>query len=82
MPETADTLKTGYTKNQLDGCYKNEQTIWSFFVQNDLLFTTDPSLIKDYMNDAPQTQAFGQDSPGFIGQFVGWQIVKKWMEQK
>lgn len=81
LPETADTLKTGYTKNQLDGCYKNEQTIWSFFVQNDLLFTTDPSLVKDYMNDAPQTQAFGQDSPGFIGQFVGWQIVKKWMNK-
>ncbi|MDB5247351.1 MAG: hypothetical protein JWQ40_1745 [Segetibacter sp.] len=79
MPETADTLKTGYTKTQLDGCYKNEETIWSYFVQNDLLFTSDPSINKDYMNDAPRTQAFGEESPGFIGQFVGWQIVKKWM---
>lgn len=82
MPETPDTLKTGYTKKQLDGCYANEQTIWSFFVQNDLLFTSDPSVIKDYMNDAPQTQAFGKDSPGFIGQFAGWQIVKKWMAKR
>ncbi|HEX8356782.1 MAG TPA: hypothetical protein VF610_05200 [Segetibacter sp.] len=81
MPETADTLKTGYTKSQLLGCYKNEETIWSYFVQNDLLFVTEPSLTKDYMNDAPQTQAFGAESPGFIGQFVGWQIVKKWMEK-
>lgn len=79
MPEIADTLKTGYTKNQLEGCYANEEAIWSFFVQNDLLFSTDPSVTKDYMNDAPQTQAFGKDSPGFIGQFAGWQIVKKWM---
>lgn len=79
LPETSDTLKTGYTQNQLQGCYANEGTIWSFFVQNDLLFTTDPSITKDYMNDAPQTQAFGKDSPGFIGQFTGWQIVKKWM---
>ena len=23
----------------------------------------------------------GEDSPGFIGQFVGWQIVKKWMDK-
>lgn len=81
LPETADTLKTGYTKNQLEGCYENEQTIWSFFVRNDLLFVSDPSITKDYMNDAPSTQAFGQDSPGFIGQFVGWQIVKKWMSK-
>ncbi len=79
MPETADTLKTGYTQKQLEGCYANEKTIWSFFVQNDLLFITDPSVTKDYMNEAPQTQAFGKDSPGFIGQFAGWQIVKKWM---
>jgi hypothetical protein len=79
MPAASDTIKTGYTQKQLEGCYANEGTIWSFFVQNDLLFTADPSLTKDYMNDAPQTQAFGKDSPGFIGQFTGWQIVKKWM---
>ncbi len=79
MPETEDTLKTGYTKSQLEGCYKNEEAIWSYFVQNDLLFVSDPSNVKDYMNDAPKTQAFGEESPGFIGQFVGWQIVKKWM---
>lgn len=81
MPETADTLKTGYTKNQLEGCYKNEGVIWSYFVQNDLLYVSDPSIVKDYMNDAPQTQAFGEESPGFMGQFVGWQIVKKWMRK-
>lgn len=79
LPETADTLKTGYTQKQLDGLYANESTIWSFFVQNDLLYVSDPSVTKDYMNDAPQTQAFGKESPGFIGQFTGWQIVKKWM---
>ena len=81
LPETADTVKTGYTKKQLDGCRANESTIWSYFVQSDLLFSTDPSLTRDYMNEAPKTEAFGQDSPGLIGQFVGWQIVKKWMNK-
>ncbi len=81
MPETADSIKTGYTAAQLEGCYKNESTIWSFFIQNDLLYITDPSAIRDYMNDAPKTQVFGENSPGMIGQFVGWQIVKKWMSK-
>ncbi len=67
------------TKSQLDGCYKNEEVIWSYFVQNDLLYVSDPSIIRDYMNDAPITQALGAESPGNIGQFVGWQIVKKWI---
>ena len=81
LPDVADTLKTGYTTAQLQGSYDNEASIWSFFVQNDLLFSTDPNIIKDYMNDAPFTQALGEASPGFIGQFTGWQIVKKWMEK-
>lgn len=82
LPETADTLKTGYTQSQLDGCYESEKNIWSFFLQNELLYSTDPNLTRDYMNDGPNTQALGEASPGNIGQFVGRQIVFKWMEKQ
>lgn len=81
LPETADTIKTGYTGQQLEGCRKNEAFIWNYFIENNLLYSTDPSVIRDYMNDGPKTEALGEASPGFIGQFVGWQIVKKWMAQ-
>lgn len=82
MPDAPDTIKTGYTRQQLTGCYESEKNIWSFFVQNDLLFSTDPNLTRDYMNDGPNTPALGEASPGNIGQFVGMQIVTKWMEKK
>jgi hypothetical protein len=81
LPQLADSLKTGYTQDQLEGCYDNEVSIWNYFVQNNLLFITDPIQIRDYMTDGPHTQAFGNTSPGFLGQFIGWQIVKKWMSQ-
>lgn len=81
MPATDDTIKTGYTKAQLEGSYDNEALIWTFFLQNDLLFTTDPAITKDYMSDGPKTAVLGEASPGFIGQFVGWQIVKKWIDK-
>ncbi len=81
MPGTPDSIKTGYTQKQLEGCYESEKNIWSFFVQNDLLFKTDPNLNRDYINDGPNTPALGDASPGNIGQFVGWQIVKKWMDK-
>lgn len=81
MPNAPDTLKIGYTAEQLKGCYENESNIWGLFVNNDLLFATEPSIIKDYMNDGPSTTAFGEKSPGMIGVFTGWQIVKKWMEK-
>ena len=80
LPELADSLKTGYTQQQLDGCYDNEAGIWNYFVQNNLLFVTDPLQVRDYMQDGPYTEVLGQASPGFIGQFIGWQIVKKWMD--
>ncbi len=81
LPSLPDTLKTGYTAKQLEGCYASEKNIWTFFVQNDMLYNTDPNVTRDYMNDAPNTTALGEESPGNIGQFVGFQIVKKWMEK-
>lgn len=78
LPSTADSLIIGYQQKQLDACYSNEKNIWAFFVQNDMLYKTDPQLIREYVTDGPFTNALGKDSPGNIGQFVGWQIVKKW----
>lgn len=78
LPQLADSLKTGYTQAQLDGCYDHEADIWNYFVQNNLLFVTDQIQTRDYIQDGPHTDVFGDASPGFIGQFVGWQIVKKW----
>ena len=82
LPELADSLKIGYTQQQLTGCYESEKNIWSFFVQNDLLYNSDPNLTRDYMTDGPNTAALGETSPGNIGQFVGMQIVNKWMEKQ
>jgi hypothetical protein len=79
LPDLHDTLKIGYTKKQLDGCYTNEGLIWNHFVTNGLVYNNDPSVIKNYIGDAPNTPEFGEGAPGYIGLFVGWQIVNKYM---
>ena len=81
QPNVPDSIVTGYTAAQLEGCYKSEKDIWSFFVQNNLLYQKDPSFIGDYMMDAPNTAVFGDASPGFIGQFVGYRIVEAWLQK-
>lgn len=81
LPNTADTIKTGYTKNQLAGCFKNEEVIWSYFVQHNLLYEREPSIVTPYVTDGPKTSEISEVAPGNIGQFVGWQIVKKWMQK-
>jgi hypothetical protein len=80
LPDTHDTLIIGYTSPELEGCKKNEGFIWQYFVKNGLVFNNDPSLIKNYIGDSPNTPEFGDGAPGNIGLFVGWQIVKKFME--
>ncbi|PWT77792.1 MAG: hypothetical protein C5B59_03070 [Bacteroidetes bacterium] len=80
MPDVADTLITGFTQKQTDWAKENEGLIWNYFLQSDL-FTIDPDLIKNYIGDAPHTQGMPDSSPGNIGQWVGWQIVKKYASE-
>ena len=82
LPNLSDTLITGYTAAQLDACKASEKGIWSYFVQNNLLFGSDPTYTRDYLTDSPGTPELGDQAPGNIGQFCGWQIVKKWMDQQ
>lgn len=81
LPDTPDTLKIGYTAMQLDACEKNEALIWNYFLQNNLLFESDFQKIKPYLTDSPKTEELGDDSPGFIGLFVGKKIVEKFMDK-
>ncbi len=80
MPYTPDSLKIGYTQTQLEGCYAHESLIWSMFLRSDVLYTIEPSIIKNYIGNSPNTSELGNDAPGNIGLFVGWQIVKKYMQ--
>ena len=44
------------------------------------LFSSDWRLITQMVNPAPFTQGFSQDSPGRLGEYIGLQIVKSYME--
>ena len=76
LPEEEDSIKTGYTQKQLKWTNTNEGLIWNFFLQNNDLYTTEPVFIKNFMGEAPYTEGMPGESPGNIGQWVGWQIVK------
>jgi hypothetical protein len=77
LPTTADSLKTGYTQKQLKWCRENEGLIWNYFVTSENLESIEPDVIQNYIGESPTTQGMPQSSPGNIGQWVGWQIVKK-----
>ena len=82
LPTSPDSIKTGYTQQQLDWCKENEGLIWSAIVKNEDLNSLNPSVIQTYIGEGPFTQGFSQElSPGNLGQWIGWQIVKKYVSK-
>jgi hypothetical protein len=49
-------------------------------VQNNFLQSIDNNIIKNYIGDSPKTTELGEASPGNIGSFLGWMIVKKYVK--
>ena len=81
LPGKEEYKLIGYTEKQLKESYVHESQIWDLFVQNDFLQTIDNNVIKNYVGEGPKTQELGEGSPGNIGSFTGWQIIKRYMEK-
>jgi gliding motility-associated lipoprotein GldB len=83
LPETPDEDKINYTKEQLGWAVANEAQMWTYFVENKLFYDNDSKLPGRFINPAPFTkfqEGFDNETPGRLGQWVGWQIVKSYME--
>lgn len=82
LSSLVDAEKIGYTKNEMSWAEENETEIWRNFVENELLFSTAPKLSARFINPAPFSKFYleiDNDSPGMIGRFIGWQIVRSYM---
>ena len=79
IPQTPDTVKIGFTSNQLQWCRDNEANIWKFLINNNILYSADYQIIKKFTLDGPFTAAFSKESPTRIGNWFGWQIVSTYM---
>lgn len=84
IPFKTEAERIGYTKEQLDWARENESYIWRYFVERELLFSTDSKLPSRFINPAPFTKFYLEEidsqSPGRLGQYIGWQIVRAYME--
>jgi len=83
MPNVDDRKKIGYSQEDLDWAFANEEPMWRNFIENEYLYSTDNKLNQRFLEPAPFSK-FGleldNESPGKLGRFVGWQIVRAFME--
>ncbi|WP_323788385.1 gliding motility lipoprotein GldB [Psychroserpens sp.] len=83
IPFKSDEEKIGYTKWELEFAKSNEGEIWKNFIENEYLYSTDSSLPGRFIADAPFSKFYLQldtESPGRLGQYIGWQIVRAYMK--
>ncbi|GAA3647751.1 gliding motility lipoprotein GldB [Flavivirga jejuensis] len=85
IPFKTEAERIGYSQEQLDWAIANESYIWRYFVERELLFSTDSKLLGRFINPAPFSKFYLEeidaDSPGRLGQYIGWQIVRAYMAQ-
>jgi hypothetical protein len=80
LPESGSKLLIGYSEEQVSWCNKHASQVWTRILENRDLFSTDNLLITQYMQVAPFTSPVSQESPGRLGVWTGWQIVKSYMQ--
>ena len=81
LPDEEDSLKIGYTDAQMKWCHNNEAQMWSQIIERKMLFSNQRMDIVRYINPAPSTNGFPLESPGRTGVWLGWQIVRKYMDK-
>ena len=84
LPRSSDAEKMLYTEQQIQWVIDNEAYMWQYIVEKQLLYNTDPSLSNRFIEPAPFSKFYleiDNESPGRIGVWIGWQIIKSYMKR-
>ncbi|TDQ30307.1 gliding motility lipoprotein GldB [Tenacibaculum caenipelagi] len=84
LPAIPDAIKIGYSQTKLDWAKNNEEQIWKYFIEKDLLYSTSKDVDKRFLDLAPFSKFYLEEdnqSPGRIGEWIGWQIVRSYMQK-
>lgn len=80
LPCVPDSTLIWYSPEEIQGAEQHQDLIWHRFIEDEVLYSTSHMLRQRFLGDRPKTLEVGEKCPGRIGQWVGWQIVKKYMD--
>lgn len=82
MPLATDAQKIVYTPEEMEWAQANEEQIWRYFIEREILYSTDNMLAPRFLDPAPFSKfrlELDNESPGRLGRYMGWQIVRAFM---
>lgn len=81
MPMTPDSVKIGYTGKQITWMENHKKDVWAVLVKNNLLYSTNYMAMNKLTEPGPFSDGFSRNSPAAMGNWFGWQIVRKYMSK-
>jgi hypothetical protein len=79
-PEVQIQQHLRYSQADLTWALNSERGFWDYLVEQQLLFKTDQELNMNLLNEGPYTIGLPQESPDRMGRFLGYRIVKQYIE--
>ncbi|MFN0033255.1 MAG: hypothetical protein ACKVOR_13925 [Flavobacteriales bacterium] len=83
VPDQSDAQLMNWTSEQLAWAATNEWNIWKELANENVMFMTKQFEIKKWFDPGPFTNAqnIPQDSPPQLGVWIGWKMVRQYMEK-
>jgi len=79
LPTTADSVIIEYTSDEMARVEANKKETYGYFAKNDLLFNEEKAAETKFVAPRPVTNEVGDKAPGRIGRYLGWEIVRSYM---
>lgn len=81
LPTTPDSIILEYTANQTEWVQDNEKQIWAFFFDEELFYESSSIKVGKYTDPSPTSFGMPDAAPGQTANYIGWQIVKAFMNK-
>jgi len=79
FPALPDRYIIGYSEEKYHWANYYLGNAWSYLIEKNELFGKSEALLRCYIEEAPFTKPFGNDSPGRMGIFIGWKLIQSYM---
>jgi flagellar basal body-associated protein FliL len=79
FPALHERFIIGYSDEKYNWANHYLGNAWSYLIEKNELFGKGEQLMRCYIEEAPFTKPFGNDSPGRMGAFIGWKLIQSYM---
>jgi len=81
LPHQSEANCLRYSQKDWDWAINSEKSMWKFLIDKEYLFKTDEETRVNLLNEGPFSIGLPEESPDRMGQFLGYQIVKNYMDK-